>query len=112
MALPPGGVAVQVGFRRLVDCCHSYLYSGHEHRHLAQLTSPQFAPHFESGFYFIFFPPSDCWITKRPLLPNVPPGFFLPMGLFPSILLSSSHLLLSWSSSPITFVEYNSSINH
>jgi hypothetical protein len=22
MAIPPGGVAVQVGFRRLVDCCH------------------------------------------------------------------------------------------
>lgn len=22
MALPPGGVAVQVGFHRLVDCCH------------------------------------------------------------------------------------------
>lgn len=22
MVFPPGGVAVQVGFRRLVDCCH------------------------------------------------------------------------------------------
>lgn len=103
----PGGVAVQVGFRRLVDCCHP-TYSGHEHRHLAQLTSPQFPLHFESGFYFIFFPPSDCWITKRPLLPNVPRDFFFPMGSFPSILLSSSHLLLSWSSSPIIFVKYNS----
>lgn len=108
MALPPGGVAVQVGFRRLVDCCHSTLYSGHEHRGLARLASPQLSPHFESGICFIFFPPSDGRITKRPPFPNVPRGFLFPVGLFPSILLSSSYLLLSWSSSPIIFVEYNS----
>lgn len=90
MAFPPGGVAVQVGWRRIVDCCHPTLYSSHEHRHLAHLASPQFYPHFDSGFYN-FFLPFDCWITKRPLFPHVPRGFLFPTGFFPSILLSFPH---------------------
>lgn len=97
MALPPGGVAVQVGFRRLVDCCHSTLYSGHEHRHLAPLASPPFSPHFESGFFSFFFFLFSFFFHH--LIAGLQKGPFSPM--FPKV--SSS----PWACFPLVFFHHH-----
>lgn len=87
---------MQVGFGRLVDCWLAVrLFArtafSHEHRHLAQLSSPQFSPHFGSNgveFLLIFIFPPLAGIQKGPFSPNFPIVLF-PVGLcfYPSSLL-------------------------
>lgn len=85
-SFPPGGVAVYVGCRRVVGCCHPTLYNSHEHRHLAQLASPQFSLHFYVFYYFFLFSLLDY--KKPPIHPIFPEVSYSysPWAYFPPFL--------------------------
>lgn len=100
MASSPGGVAVRAVCCCIVDC-HPTLYyevlPSHEHRHLAQLASPQFSPHFDSGFKFLLYPLIDG-LQKAPNSPIFPEFSSSPWVCFPLLFFI---FLLSWSPSPL-----------
>jgi hypothetical protein len=57
------------------------LYNSHEHRHLAQLASPQFSLHFYEFYYF--FPVCVARLQKAPYSPIFPEVSYSPWAYFP-----------------------------